>query len=385
MDTQQLTDKEHKLLKELRHHLHQHPEVSHEETNTAKYITSWAKKHLPSFELMSNAGGAGFMLTYNSGNKGLNILFRAELDALPITENNPQLDHQSTKKGTAHLCGHDGHMTMICGLGLLIERELPKKGSVALLFQPAEETGEGADMVTKSEGFKAFKPDIVYALHNLPGEPLGDVLVKSNTMCLASTGLWLHLKGKTSHAAEPFTGKSPLRVFEPLLPHLQFEKTDPLRISTLVHMQLGKPAFGTTPGDMSIALTIRAETDDELNDLVEDITSRCEQLTNEHGIEWSIERTEHFSAVINNEEAVQTIRHSAKSLNRTIQNLNEPMRWSEDVGVLLNAAKGALFCLGSGSDTPALHHPTYDFPDELTPIGSELFHRILVNTMKETT
>ncbi len=383
MDAQQLTSDEYKLLRKLRHHLHQHPEVSHRETNTAVDLADWAREHLPSFERQENSGDNGFLLVYHSGNSGPRVMFRAELDALPITENNPDIGYKSSNEGVAHVCGHDGHMAMLCGLGLLAERHLPEKGALALLFQPAEETGEGAAIVTEGKPFNDFKPDVVYALHNLPGEPLGQILIKPGSMCLASTGLWLHLSGKTSHAAHPFAGNSPLRVFEPLLPHLQYEKTSPLRISTLVHVQLGEPAFGTTPGNMSLALTIRAEADEQLDELERDIVGRCQELAKTFDIALSTERTEHFSAVINNEQAVDTICRAAETLHLSTKMMHEPMRWSEDVGVLLNASSGALLCIGSGTDTPVLHHPTYDFPDKLIPIGSALFHRILVNTIEE--
>lgn len=381
MDAQQLINDELQTLKSLRHYLHRYPEVSHDESNTAQYLKQWASTHLPSFNIRSNAGDNGIMLVYDTKKTGPHILFRAELDALPIQERNEDLDYQSDNEGVAHLCGHDGHMTMVCGLGLLIERSPQKTGAVALLFQPAEETGEGAAIVRESKAFTDFKPDLIYALHNLPGEKMGKVLIKQNSMCMASTGLWLRLKGKTSHAAQPFAGNSPLNVFRDLLPHLQYEKTNPLRISTLVHMQLGNPAFGITPGDMVLALTIRSETDETLDQLVDDVVNRCRKLTDKHKIELEVETTEHFAAVINSNESVNGICDAAKSMSLNVFKMEEPTRWSEDVGVLLQTAKGALFCLGSGSNTPVLHHPSYNFPDELISTGSELFYRILVNTM----
>lgn len=381
MESAKLSSKDHTRLKDLRRDLHRHPEVSHKENETAERLNEWAKTNLPSFETKSIEGNHGVLFCYDSGKAGKHVVFRAELDALPIEEDNTDLDYRSKNNGVAHLCGHDGHMTMVCGVGLMIESQPPKTGKVTLLFQPAEETGEGAALVRESETFKQLKPDVIYALHNLPGHPMGQVMLKSDSMCLASTGLWIRLRGKTSHAAEPFAGNSPLRVFSPLINGLQFEKKDPIRISTLVHVQLGKPAFGTTPGNMDIAMTIRAETDEQLDTLVEDLFGNFKEKAELFDIRMETERTEHFAAVINHGEAVENVEHAAKKKGLSVKKMDTPTLWSEDVGELMQGIKGALFCLGSGEDTPVLHHPTYNFPDELIPIGSEMFYEIL---LKET-
>ncbi len=384
MESAKLSSENIALLTDLRRELHRHPEVSHKENDTAERLVEWSKTNLPSFEVKSIEGNHGVFFLFDSGKKGKHLVFRAELDALPIEEDNTDLNYRSKNNGVGHLCGHDGHMTMVCGVGLMIENEPPKSGRVTLLFQPAEETGEGAALVRKSDAFKDLNPDVIYALHNLPGHPIGQVMLKSDSMCLASTGLWIRLRGKTSHAAEPFAGNSPLRVFSPLINGLQFEKKDPIRISTLVHVQLGKPSFGTTPGNMDIALTIRAETDEQLDALIEDVIESFREKAELFDIRMKTERTEHFAAVTNHEEAVENIVQAARKKDLKIKEMEVPTLWSEDVGELMQGIKGALFCLGSGEDTPVLHHPTYNFPDELIPIGSEMFYEILLKETEST-
>ncbi|MCC5918241.1 MAG: amidohydrolase [Cryomorphaceae bacterium] len=371
------------ILKNLRREIHQNPEQSHQEVKTAERIVHWAKKYLPGFSIHTGLGGTGVLLVMDSGHPGQRLLFRAELDALPIEEENEDLPHRSKNPGTSHKCGHDGHMVMVCGLGMLVEKYPPKNGAVGLIFQPAEEVGEGAEMVVKSQAFKSFNADACFALHNLPEHPMGTVLVKSGSMCMASTGLWLRFRGKTSHAAEPFAGTSPLPVLSELMPYLQYEeiKDSPHKISTLVHARLGDPAFGTTPGVMNLALTLRSETDDALEEMIDELLEKAKKFSEKHGVKMESERVEPFAAVVNRQSDVDCVLQAAKSMQCEVEMMKTPTRWSEDVGEMMKLTSGALFCLGSGEETPVLHHPTYDFPDELTPIGSGLFFEIYRDKM----
>ena len=158
------------IIKNLRKELHQYPEVSGKEVNTAKRIKAFIEKHHPT-EIIENIGGNGLAVVYEFGKQGKTIVIRCELDALPIEEKN-DFEHRSTIKGVSHKCGHDGHMAIVAGLIFWLKEQLFTKGKVVLLFQPAEETGQGAYKVLQDKRFQELKADYVFALHNIPKEPL---------------------------------------------------------------------------------------------------------------------------------------------------------------------------------------------------------------------
>src|SRR5690606_41957221 len=151
---------------------------------------------------------------------GLTLLFRAELDALPIAEIS-DVPHRSTIEGKGHMCGHDGHMAILAALGRLFGRQRPASGRVVLMFQPAEETGNGAAGVVADPRYAAIRPDYAFSLHNLPGVPLGHVRLRSGVVNCASRGIRILLDGRTAHASMPETGIAPTLAVARLLPALE--------------------------------------------------------------------------------------------------------------------------------------------------------------------
>jgi len=130
-----------------RKRIHKYPEIAGNEKNTAKMVVAFAKKFKPD-KIIQKIGGYGIAVIFESNNKGPVILIRCELDALPITETN-KFNYKSTKENVSHKCGHDGHMTIVSGLIPLLSKNNIKKGKVILLYQPSEETGEGAERILK--------------------------------------------------------------------------------------------------------------------------------------------------------------------------------------------------------------------------------------------
>ncbi|MGK7371752.1 MAG: M20/M25/M40 family metallo-hydrolase, partial [Candidatus Halalkalibacterium sp. M3_1C_030] len=171
-------------LTELRHHLHSIAELSGKEEQTAGKITEFLNATNPD-KLIRRLGGHGILATYKGEKEGPTILIRCELDALPIPEEN-DFDYLSKNENTGHKCGHDGHMAMVCGLAQLLGNNKPKSGEVMLLFQPAEETGQGAQRVLSDEKFSNINPDWVFALHNLPGYEKHQIVVREQTFAAAS-------------------------------------------------------------------------------------------------------------------------------------------------------------------------------------------------------
>lgn len=368
---------------QLRHDLHQHPELSGAETATATRIVRHLQKYKPNF-IHTEVGGAGIIAVFEGEHPsaGPTILFRSELDALPILEENTGLHHASANAGIAHLCGHDGHMAILMGLASLLHRHKPSKGRVILLFQPAEETGAGAWDMLQDERLLGLEPEYVFALHNLPGKPKHQVVVREHVFASASTGMIVELLGQPSHAAEPENGVNPGEAMaEIILAFNQIirQKTlfNDLTLLTIIHARLGEVAFGTNPGFGTVMATLRSYQSDDLQKLKGLTEEQVQQIAAKYGLKYSISFVEEFPATVNNIEAVQLIRQAARKLKLEVQEAALPFRWSEDFGHFTAKYKGALFGLGAGIEQPQLHHANYDFPDEIIPTGATLFHEIV--------
>ena len=359
--------------------LHQHPEVSGMEAKTAKKVKDFVQQYSPD-QTIENLGGHGIAFVYKGTEPGPTTMIRCELDGLPIKEKN-SFAHASTIEGSFHGCGHDGHMAMLAGVGMELSVQKPLKGKVVLLFQPAEETGEGAEKVLKSKAFDKINPDYAFAIHNLPGYPEKQIVVKKGTFAAASKGMIINLKGKTSHAAHPEDGISPAEAMCKLIIGLQKlpEGVKKFALITVVHARLGEVAFGTSPGDASVMATLRAYEDEVLDTMTDYSEKLVAQLAKEYKLEFDISYTESFAATDNHAEAHEIIRSAAKKLKLKPKNIRVPFRWSEDFGHFSKNSKTALVGLGAGKKQAQLHEPTYDFPDGIISTGIDLF----LQTIKE--
>ncbi|HPW25538.1 MAG TPA: amidohydrolase, partial [Tenuifilaceae bacterium] len=244
----------------LRHELHRNPELSGHESATAKRLRFFLSRYNPD-ELYSNIAGEGMAVIYQGKEPGPTVLFRCDMDALPIAETN-DVKYKSNVQGVSHVCGHDGHMTIISGLAVRFSQSKPKKGRVILFYQPSEENGEGA---RKSlEGLKelGLNPDYAIALHNLPGYKMGSIILGRYTFSAASKGLVINLKGKPSHAAYPEHGLNPAAATAEIIQSLlSIQSTTHFKnfiLVTVIHIRVGDIAFGTSPGNATIMATLRA-------------------------------------------------------------------------------------------------------------------------------
>ncbi|MEX2336462.1 MAG: amidohydrolase [Fulvivirga sp.] len=365
-----------------RKELHAHPELSGEEKETAKKVVAFLKKCNPS-QTITSLGGHGVVAIFDSEKEGLSVMFRADMDALPIEEVN-DFDYRSVTKGVSHKCGHDGHTTMLLGLAKFLSENPPKKGKAILLFQPAEEIGAGAAAVLNDEKFTSLKPDWVFGLHNLPGYPLHEVVVKKNSFTASVKSIVIDFQGKTTHAAEPEHGINPAMAVSKLILQASVwsnnlpERSD-FAVVTPIHIDLGDKAYGTSAGDATIGFTIRTWTEDEMKKLKEKFEIYLIALAKKHRLKLKFKYTEDFKANDNNTEAVDSIITAAKSLGLKITERKTPFKWGEDFGLFTQQYKGAFFGIGAGEDCPALHNPDYDFPDEILPTGSKLFYELCKN------
>lgn len=364
----------------LRRDLHRHPELSGQEVETAARVVA-ALGAAPD-QVITGLGGHGVAAVFDSGVAGPTVLFRCELDGLPIHEISP-VAHRSTVEGKGHLCGHDGHMAIMLGLSRLLARKRPAMGRVILMFQPAEEDGSGAAAVIANLRFDALRPDWAFSLHNWPGCKLGACRLADGPVNCASVGMKITLEGKTSHAAQPEFGVSPALALARLIPALgALGQGGALgvdyRLATVTHAVLGEPSFGIAPAHGQVWVTLRTVTDAPMADLRRAAEALARAKAEAHGLTLAITYHDDFAASVNDPEATQKLAHALDRLGIPHDAGSLPERASEDFGRFgaLPGTKGAMVFLGSGLDHPALHNPDYDFPDDLIPIGAGLFAQI---------
>jgi amidohydrolase len=361
-----------------RRHLHAMPEVSGEEEQTAAEVVRFLEQTAPD-DIVTGLGGTGVAAVFQGREPGPTVMFRAELDGLPIAEIS-DLPYRSQIVGKGHMCGHDGHMATLGALARAFCRERPARGRVILLFQPAEETGAGAKAVLEDPRFAALKPDYTFSLHNMPGIPFGKSWVKAGHANCASCGLKITLSGKTAHASMPETGTSPAPAIAELIPALTALRTGEISkgdlvLTTVTHVSIGEPAFGIAPGAAELWVTLRTVSDDAMAALRTGAEDLARQSAARHGLEVQFSYHDAFRHCLNHAEAVAIIR-AAMDAEGLPHEEGQTFRASEDFGRFANVSVSAMFFLGAGEDHPALHNPNYDFPDALIPIGERIFLRI---------
>jgi amidohydrolase len=365
---------------DIRRHLHAMAEVSGEEQQTSKFIADFLRKTDPDY-LQTGIGGHGILATYDSGREGPHILIRCELDGLPIPD---KIDrkYQSQNKEVGHKCGHDGHMTIVCGVAKFLQQQPLEAGKVTLLFQPAEETGEGAKQVIGDPKFRKLSPDYCFALHNLPGYDKHQIVVRNNVFAAASVGLIVRFQGSTAHASHPEQGKSPALAMAQTVQAFSsapqfYSPLEKAAKVTVINANLGERAFGTSPGRAVVMATLRTYDEDLLEELKHKCLTIAEKNADTYELDVSHEWVEPFPVTRNADDAVVFIRDAASTLDLKIEEKEHPFSWSEDFGHFTSQTKGAMFGLGAGTDQPALHAEQYDFPDDLIPTGVSAFIQII--------
>lgn len=335
-------------------------------------------------------GGHGVLAVRAGPRPGPTVLLRAELDALPAPG------------GAAHLCGHDGHLAALLAAATRLARRPPPRGRVALLFQPAEETGAGAARVRRDRRYRELAPDWAFALHNLPGPPLGTVLTRPGAFACGSAGCRVRLRGRAAHAGEPERGLSPARAAARLVLRLEglsrpdgtgggagATKAGPLRLVTVVGARIGRGAFGSAPADAEVRATLRSDDVAELARL----RRRAEALARSagrEGLEVSLSWHDVFPPLRNDPAAAALAVRAARAAGLPVRRLRAPYRWSEDFGRLAGGGEGesggeagdgavprlAMVALGAGPGRPPLHARDYEFPDALLGPATRLLERL---------
>ena len=372
-------------LTDWRRELHRFPEVSGEERETAARVVAALAGTRPD-QVVTGLGGHGVAAIWNGDAPGQTVLFRAELDALPIEEVG-QPAWRSEVPGKGHMCGHDGHMAILMALARLISRKRPATGRVILLFQPAEENGAGAAAVLADARYPALKPDWAFALHNMPGRAFGHAALRSGTMMCASQGMVIRLTGKTAHASMPESGTSPVHAVARLIPALLAlgpggALTADFRMVTITHTRVGEAAFGISPGYGELWAKLRTREDGPMAALRAEAEALVRAEAARDGLAVSFGTQDDFAATVHDAEAITRVVAALDALNMRHSDDNLPLRGSEDFGRFgVDGTRMAMMFIGSGEKHPQLHNPDYDFPDALIPLGARLFQRVMVDIL----
>lgn len=370
-------------LVDFRKDLHRNPEISLHEHRTRQKIEQALKEI--GVENIQTVGGTGMLAVFEGKDRGSLVLLRSDHDALPIHEEGDP-PYRSQISGVGHMCGHDGHTAIMLGVASYFKGNPPKKGKLALLFQPAEENGRGAAKVLNDPNF-TFNADMAFALHNLPGEKMHQVLCREGTFTPAVKSVIFQLKGKTSHAAEPENGKNPGPAMADILKlSTDLNQIDGdaenFRVISPIYATLGEKAYGISAGYAECHFTIRTWTNSELTRVCDEFLEGTKKICEDHdlGLEW--EWLEEFAANENSREAYDLIRQTAREEGLDFKEMSSGRKWGEDFGLITQKFSGAMFGIGSGKDCPALHNPDYDFPDEIIETGIKMFTGIAERALR---
>jgi len=362
--------------------LHAQPRASADEHETIDRVVAFLHEYTEGVTTRI-VHGTGLLCQFNSGNDGKHVLVRGDVDALPIQETSG-VEHASTIDGLAHSCGHDGHTAILCCLAVKLTKTSLQTGKVTLLFQPAEEIGAGAELVLKDPEFQQLDIDQVIALHNIPAEPLGTVLVRNGIICAASTGVVITFMGETGHAASPQLGKSPIN---PTIECLTWLNELPEKIQgpgfglrvTIAGFNSGGPHFGVAPAESTIWCTLRTLDNLLLSDVRELVESKVHDIASKSNLACKITFVEHFDATYNNDDLVSSLTTVLKTHDIPYKQLESPFLWSEDFGRFTSRFKGLFFGIGAGVNCYPLHHSSYDFPDDLIESAAIVFDKYVRN------
>ncbi|CAN7167476.1 M20 aminoacylase family protein [Massilia sp. LjRoot122] len=377
-------------LQEIRRDLHAHPELCYEEQRTADVVaarlTEWG------IPIVRGLGVTGVVGIIKNGSSKRAIGLRADMDALPMQETNA-FAHTSRHPGKMHACGHDGHTAMLLGAAHHLSTQRNFDGTVYLIFQPAEEGGGGARRMMDDGLFEQFPMEAVYGMHNWPGIPEGNFGVVAGPMMASSNEFRVTVRGKGCHAAQPHRGIDPVMVAVQIAQAWQTivsREKNPLASAVLSITQIhAGSATNVIPDEAELVGTVRTFSTDVL-DLIqrrmEEIASGVASAFNA-SVDFSFKRN--YPPLINHPEqtafAVEAMR-AVVGADRVDTNV-EPTMGAEDFAFMLQEKPGCYVFIGNGEGAHRagghglgpcqLHNTSYDFNDNLLPIGGSFWVRLV--------
>jgi amidohydrolase len=359
-----------------RQDLHAHPELSLQEVRTSAVV----RAKLAEFgvdEIITGMATHGVVGVIRAGTSGRAIGLRADMDALPIHEETG-LPHASQNPGVMHACGHDGHTTMLLGAAKYLTETRNFDGTVYLIFQPAEEFEGGAEIMVKEGLFERCPMDKVFGLHNWPEAKAGTFLWRTGPVMAAVGFFDITVTGRGSHGASPHQGIDPIVVSAAIIGALQTivsRSIEPIEGGVVsVGSIAGGEAYNILPERVAMKGTARWYRPEVGHQIETGLMRLVKGIAESFGASAEIRFFRHAPATVNDAEATVLARDAAQSVAGTdgVHEMRAPTMGGEDFAFMLNAKQGAYLMLGGarGKNDPLLHHPRYDFNDEILPVGA---------------
>ncbi|MBP7131171.1 MAG: amidohydrolase [Aquabacterium sp.] len=372
----------------LRRDIHAHPELCFQEERTsemvARTLQAWG---IEVHRGLAQTGVVG-VIQGRPGSRAIGL--RADIDALPMTEHN-QFAHASRHPGRMHACGHDGHTAMLLSAGQYLAAHRDFAGTVYLVFQPAEEGGGGAREMIKGGLFERFPMDAIFGMHNWPGMPTGTFAIKDGPCFASSNEFHITIRGKGSHGAMPHLGVDPVPIACQLVQAFQTIVSRNLRpietgVISVTMIQAGE-ATNVIPEAVTLQGTVRTFTTDALDLIETRMRELSQQMSAAFGATTEFEFQRNYPPTVNHSAETAFARQVMLEMvgQEGVQEF-EPTMGAEDFSYFLQHKPGAYFVIGNGDGTHRegghglgpcmLHNPSYDFNDELIPLGGSLWVRL---------
>ncbi|WP_054687587.1 M20 aminoacylase family protein [Pantoea stewartii] len=357
----------------LRRDLHRNPELGFQEQRTSDIVARFL--HDLGIEVHRGIGKTGVVGILKKGTNSRIIGLRADMDALPMQDKG-EVAWSSLQQNRSHACGHDGHTTMLLGAAEKLARDVAFYGTVCFIFQPAEEGLAGAKAMIDDGLFERFPCDAVYALHNWPELPLGEIQTRPGPIMAAADRFDITVKGAGGHAAQPHLTHDTLLALSELVVQLNTlvpRALDPCEpaLLTVTRMQ-GGFSHNMIPAEANITGTVRTF-NPAAQDIIESrLRQMAEHIAAAHGLQAEVNYLRYYPATINSDaEATQALA-ALQAAGMQARLAAQPALTSEDFAFMLQAKPGAYLWIGSAPCKP-LHHAAYDFNDALIPHGIRAF------------
>lgn len=356
-----------------RRHLHQTPELNFDVFKTAAFVTEKLKE-FGCDDVVTGLGKTGVVgIIHGRKGEGATIGLRADMDALPINEITGK-SYASTVPGKMHACGHDGHTAMLLGAAKYLTETRNFAGSVAVIFQPAEEGGGGGNEMVKDGMMERFDISRVFGMHNMPGLPVGQFAIRPGPIMAATAEFTITVKGRGGHAAMPHGTIDPIVITSQLVGALQTvasRSTDPVEavVVSVTKFHAGD-AYNVIPETAEIAGTVRTLKKEIAKKSEERIRAICDGIATAFGATITVDYDANYPVTFNNPEETVFASDVAASVagDTQVHRAIQPVMGGEDFSYMLEARPGAFIFIGNG-ETAGLHHPAYDFNDEVIPHG----------------
>ncbi len=377
-------------MREWRHDFHAHPEIRYEEVRTAGIVAeklrSWG------IEVHEGIAGTGVVGVLRGGTgTGCSIGIRADMDALPMQEEaNP--DYKSTVSGKMHACGHDGHTATLLGAAKYLAETRNFDGTVNLIFQPAEEGGAGAKKMIEEGLFKNFPCDSVYGLHNMPQIPRGKFAIRKGALLAAADGLKITINAKGGHAAMPHMAIDPIAIGTQIYAAAQTivsRQLDPFdnAVISITQFHAGT-ANNVIPHQAVLDASIRTVSRETRDTIRARFQAICRSFADQYGVEIRCDYREGYPVTLNHDDNVDRLAEAARAVVGAdmVDTETVPLMGSEDFSYMLEERPGAFIFIGGGDETHihSVHHPEYDYNDEVLATGASLWATLVERELPRT-